>query len=77
MVSLFCRLHHVSQNFSNLNNTDQISSDFSNKHLFYNDNNNKHLPIPVYSGIKSSMDPEFILNTLLALGIFSTDCELF
>ena len=76
MVSLFCHCHHVTQYCANLNNADQIFPDFSNKHLFYDDDDNEHLPIPVYSGIKTSMGPEFILNTLLSLGIFSTEREL-
>ena len=57
MVSLFQNLHHVTQNCSNLNNTDQIFLDFSNKHLFYNDDDNENLPIPVYLDIKPSMGP--------------------
>ena len=77
MVSLFRHLHHVAQNCANLNNTDQILPDFVNKHIFYNDDNDEHLPIPVYSGIKPSMAPKFILNTLLSLGIFSTEGKLF
>ena len=76
MVSLFCHLHHVTQNFTNINNTDQNFFDFSNKHLFYNDDDGEHLPIPVYSGVKPSMGPEFILNTLLSLGRFSTERKL-
>ena len=76
MVSLFLHLHHVTQNYANINNTDQNFLDFSNKHLFYDDDNNEHLPIPVYSGIKPSMGPEFILNTLLSLGRFSTVCKI-
>ena len=76
MVKLFRHLHNVTQNCSNLNNTDQIFLDFSNKHLFYDDNDDEHLPISVYSGIKISMGSGFILNTLLSLGIFSTEREL-
>ena len=76
MVSLFCHLYHVTQNFSNLNNTDQIFLDFTNKHLFYDDDNDDDLPIPVYSGIKTSMRPELILNRLLSLGRFSIGCKL-
>ena len=56
MVSLFCHLHHVTQNFANINNnTDQNFLDFANKHLFYDDKDDEHLTIPVYSGIKPSM----------------------
>ena len=55
MVSLFRHLHHVTQNFANLNNNDQFLPDFTNTHLFYDDDNDEHLPIPVYSGIKPSM----------------------
>ena len=76
MVSLFCHLHHVTQNFTNLNNTDQISPDFANTHLFYNGDYDEHLPIPVYSGIKDFMGPEFILSTLLSLGRFSKEREI-
>ena len=76
MVSLFRHLHHVTQNCANLNNTDQISLDFANKHLFYNDGNDEHLPIPLYSGYKPSMGPNYILNTLLSLDRFSTERKL-
>ena len=57
MISLFRHLHHVTQNFVNMNNTVQILPDFENKHLFYNSDNDDHLPIPVYSGIKPSTGP--------------------
>ena len=57
MVSLFRHLHHVTQNYANLNNTDQIFLCFANKHIFYDDDDDDHLPIPVYSGIKPSMGP--------------------
>ena len=67
MVSLFPHLHNVTQNYANLNNTDQISPDFAKKQLIYDDDNDEHLPIPVYSGIKPSMGPEFILNKYLLL----------
>ena len=76
MVSLFRHLHNVTQNFANLNNTDQNFLDFSNKHLFYDYEDDENLPIPVYSGIKPSMGPEFILDTLLSLVIFSTEHKL-
>ena len=77
MVSLFRHLHHVTQNCANLNNTDQMFPDFAKKHLFYYDDDNEHLPIRVYSGIKTSMGPGFILNTLFFLGRFSTERKLF
>ena len=54
-VSLFCHLHHVTQKYANLNNTDQIFPDFEKKHLFYDNDDDEHLPIPVYSGIKPSI----------------------
>ena len=73
MVSIFLHLHHVTQNCANLNNTDQHFLNFENKDLFYYDDYNEHLTIPVYSGIKSSIETEFILNTLLSLGRFSTE----
>ena len=57
MFSLFRHLHRVTQNLANINNTDQNFPDFANKHLFYNDDDDEHLPIPVYSGIKTSMEP--------------------
>ena len=76
MVSIFGHSHHVTQNCANLNNTDQIFPDFVNKHLFYDDEDYDHLPNPVYSGIKPSMGPEFNLNTLLSLGIFSTERKI-
>ena len=76
MVSLFRHLNHVTQNCANLNNTNHIFLDFKNKHIFYNDDNDDHLPITVYSGIKPSRGPEFILNAVLSLGIFYTDREL-
>ena len=76
MVSLFRHLYHVTQNCANINNTDQILLDFSNKHLFYDDENYEHLPIPVYSSIKPSTGPDFILNKILSSGIFSTKREL-
>ena len=77
MVSLFCHLHHVTQNCANLNNTDQIFLNFASKHIFYDDEDDRHLPIPVYSGIKPSMGPEFIFNTLLSLGRFLRSAKLF
>ena len=77
MVSLIRHLHHITQIFANINNNDQIFLDFKNKHIFYNDDDHGHSPIPVYSDIKTSMGPEFILNTLLYLGRFSTEQELF
>ena len=76
MVSLFHHLHHVTQNCANLNNTHQIFLDFANKHLFYDDYDYENLPILVYSDIKPYMGPVFILNALLSLGRFSTECEL-
>ena len=76
MVLLFRNLHHVTQNCTNLNNNDQNFLDFSNKHIFYEDANDEHLYIPVHSGIKTPIGPEFILNTLLSLGRFSTKREL-
>ena len=76
IVSLFLHLHHVTPNFANLNNNDQILLDFTNKHLIYDDDDDEHLPIPVYSVIKPSMVPEFILNILSSLGIFSKEYEL-
>ena len=69
-------LYHVAQNCANLNNTDQIFLDFTNKHLFYDYDGGEHLTVPVYSGIKPSMGPEFILNTLLSLVRISTDRKL-
>ena len=77
MVLLFPHLHHVTQNSTNLNNNHQIFLDFTKKYLFNDDSDDNHLPIPVYSGIKNSMGTEFIWNTLLSLGIFSTKREIF
>ena len=68
MVKLFRHLHNVTQNCANLNNINQIYLDFTNKHLFYDNDDNAHLNTPVYSGIKTSIGPGFILNTLLFLG---------
>ena len=48
----------------------------ANTHIFYDDDDYEHLPILVYSGIKPSVGPEFILNALLYLGIFSTERKL-
>ena len=76
MVSLFSQLHRVTQNCANINNTDQISPDFVNMHLFYNNDDYEHLPIPLYSGIKPSIAPAFILNTLLSLGKVSPERKL-
>ena len=76
MVLLFRYLHHVTQNFPNINNTDKIFPGFANKYLFYDGDDDEHSPITVYSGIKPSMGKEFILNPLLSLGIFSTEREL-
>ena len=50
--------------------------DFSSKHLFYNDDNDEHLIILVYSGTKTFMGLEFILNILLSLVRFFTEREL-
>ena len=57
MISFFRHLHHVTQNYADLNNTDQNLLGFSNKHIFYDNDNNDHLPNPVYSGIKPFMGP--------------------
>ena len=76
MVSLFFHLCHVAQNCTNLKHTDQKFPNFTNKHIFYDNDDDEHLPIPVYSGIKTSMGPECILNALLSLGRFSTDHKL-
>ena len=76
MVSLFCHLHHVTQNCANINNTDQFFFDFTNKHLFYDDDNDNHLPSLVYSRIKHSTGTGLILNTFLSLGRFYTEHKL-
>ena len=76
MVSLFCHLHHVTPNFLNLNNSDQMFLYFTNKDTFYDNDDDEHLPIPLYSGIKTSMGTEFILNKLLSLSRFSTERKL-
>ena len=76
MVSLFYHLHHVTQNCANLNNTDQMFPSFANNHLFYDDDDDENLPVPVYSGIKPSMEAVFILNTLLSLVRFYTERKL-
>ena len=44
IVSIFCNLHHITQNYANLNNTDQSLLDFTNKNPYYDDDNDKHLP---------------------------------
>ena len=49
---------------------------FANNNLSYDDDDDEHLPILVYSVIKPSIGLEFILNTLLSLGTFSTEREL-
>ena len=77
MVSLFFHLHYATQKCTNLNNNDQIFPNFANKHIFYDNDDNEHLTTPVYSGIKPYMGTEFILDTLLPLGIFSTERENF
>ena len=76
MVSLFHHLYHVTRNCANLNNTDRNFPDFENNHLYYDNDDDHHLTIPVYSVIKPSMGPSFILGALLSLGIFSTESEL-
>ena len=76
MVDLFRKLSYVVTNLDNLHDDDQRFLDFADEYLFYEDNDEDHLPIPVYSSIKPSMGPEFILNTLLSLGRFSTEREL-
>ena len=76
MFSLFCYSHHVTFIFANLNNTDQNFLDFVIKYLYKYDVDDENLSIPVYSCIKPSMGPEFIWNTLLSLGIFSTERKL-
>ena len=80
MVVLFRKLNEVVTNvidLDDLNDSDRIFLSFAEKHLLYNDDSDEdHLPIPVYSSIKPSMAPEFILSTLLSLGRFSTEREL-
>ena len=55
MVSLFRHLHHVTQNWANINNNEQKFLDFASKNLFYDDVNDEHLLITLYSGIRPSM----------------------
>ena len=76
MVLLFRHIKYVTKNCPSINNTDQFFLDLSNKHKIYGDDDDEHLPIPVYSGIKSSMGQELILNKSLSLGRFSTERNL-
>ena len=76
MFSLFGRLHHVTQNCANINDANRKFPGFANKHLFYDNENDKHFLIPVYSGIIPFMGSEFIINTSLSLGVFSTQGKL-
>ena len=51
---------------------------FAYDHLLcdYDDGFENHLPIPVYSYIKPTMAPEFILHILLSMGRYKTEREL-
>ena len=45
------------------------------KHILYEDDL-RHLPIPVFSYIKPTMGPRFILHIMLSLGDFDTELDL-
>ena len=66
----------VFETCANINNIDQIFPDFANKHVFNYDDDDENLTIKVYSVIKPSMGPEFILNQLLSLGRFFAERKL-
>eukprot|EP00957_Ditylum_brightwellii_P173229 13187184-Ditylum_brightwellii.AAC.1 len=71
MDTLFGKLQEVTTNNDHLNEGDQSLLEFAEKHLFFDDIDEDQLPIPIYSSIKPSMGPEFILSMLLSLGRFS------
>ena len=63
---------------------EQISSDGCSeyqewcfiKHHFLYDDDKRHIPIPVYSYVKPTMGPRFILHVMLSLGEFDTEIDL-
>ena len=71
MVSLFRRLDRALSS-----SEDEEFRTFAYKHLIYKEDSNEHLPIPVYSYIKPTMAPEFILHILLSMGRFHTEREI-
>lgn len=49
--------------------------EFMKWNLLYDDEN-RHIPIPVFSYVKPTMGPRFILHILLSLGEFDTELDL-
>ena len=46
------------------------------KKIFLIDDGNKNLPIPVYSYVKPTMGPRFLLHIMLSMGEFETEIDL-
>ena len=56
------------------NDEDKNLWKFIKENLLY-DNNDKHIPIPVYSYVKPTMGPRFILHIMLSMGEFDTELD--
>ena len=48
---------------------------FIQENLLYDDEH-RHLPIPVFSYVKPTLEPRFMLHILLSMGQFETDIDL-
>ena len=71
MIALFHRLYRAV-----LTGEDEEFCTFAYKHLIFEEHTDKHLPIPIYSHIKPTMAPEFILHILLSMGRFHAEQEI-
>ena len=77
MIELFHQMHHVSYNGGDdtLNEDEVEFYEFAKDRWLCDFDGNefeKHLPIPVYSYLKPSMGPQFLLHVLLSMGRFAT-----
>lgn len=76
IVDLIHRIEYVfDEDEESLNDDDKDFLQFAKKHLVC-DYDDEHLPIPVFSYIKPSQGPLFILHILLSMGRFTTEREL-
>ena len=72
----------IIQLYQEFNSCDDIESGdrydkwcFIKEHMIYDDSL-KHLPIPVYSYVKPTMGPRFLLHVMSSLGEFDTEVDL-
>ena len=81
LIFLLEKLQYLFDSFSEgdpLEDVDINMLRFAQQHLMYDydDGFDKHLPIPVYSYIKPTMGPQFLLHILLSMGRFETERKL-